>query len=699
VAGTLRRDIGGIGMVSRLLLNGAGVAMGMYLVPPAIAQEQRDAQGSAEPAHDDELAYPASFYATFGVQTAFDIIARTPGFIVSEGDDVRGFGGAAGNVLIDGQRPTVKTGGIADVLRRIPAARVDRVVLIRGGGLAAEAQGQTLVANVVLVAEDEEAGNITLTLARQRNGWIAPSAEISYGTGIGKWEVNGTASADIDREDVRGLYRILDDDRQLLQSWIEQAPSRSIETALSGSVSGPLAGGTLTVNARRSEDWFRDRIRLDVHAGPPTGPLLTQRSLDFDENYREIEVGADWSGQIWPDWTGKLVLLARPNYDRVDQGGANESGLTLSSLGQRAFEGVARSTLSRKAGSGLAPEIGVEVAQNRLHSVLDYAEEVDGTLIDVPLPGSDLKVTELRGEGFINLTLPVVRSVHGDLGLAAEWSRIRVVGDISNQRQFVYVKPSAALIWNISKRSQIRVGVRRTVDQLDFGDFAASVQSVEDRPISGNATLRPARITRASIKLDHRWGKTGAIAIDAYHERRDGVLDYVSTVSGGQAIGVAGNGSLWGLNIQGTLPLDRLLAGARLTADVTLRHSRLRDPLSGRPRALSGLPAREATFGFRHDWQRLKSSWGIDLIAPKTTPTFYVDEIERVRTSERLAIYAETSLVKGVRITLRARAVTGEDVSRRRDFFDRPGSGAYLGSQIRNRDRGARIVLGIVRGL
>lgn len=680
----------------------AGLWSALVLACPARAQDSPKAERSTDTARENEVVYAASFYSGLGAQTALDMLARTPGFVVAEGNDVRGFGGAASNVLIDGQRPTVKTGGIADVLRRIPAARVARVVLVRSGGLAAEAQGQTLVANVVLTENDPDksSGTLTMTVARQRNGWIAPSGDLSYDTTVGAWQLNGSASVTTDREDVRGLYSVFDAERRLTQSWVEQAPSRSIETALAGSISGPWAGGTLSLNLRRSQDWFRDRVRLDVHGGLPTGPLLTRRSFDFDESFHEIEVGGDWTGKVLTDWTGKLVLLARPSSNRIDQGGVTASRRTQSSQSKRAFEGVARVTLSRKAGD-VQIEIGGEVARNQLHSILDYAEGagVDGALVNVPLPGSDLRVSELRGEGFANLTVPLRRGLSAELGMAAEWSRIGVVGDISNQQQLVYLKPSAALLWDIGRHSQIRLGIRRTVDQLDFADFAASVQSGEDRPISGNAILRPARITRASLKLDHRWGKTGALSIDLYHERREGVLDYVPTISGGQAIGVAGNATLLAVEVQGTLPLDRLLSGARLTANLTLRHSRLSSPLSDQSRPLSGLAARVVTLGFRHDWRRLKSSWGIDYTSPGAIPIFYVDEVETEETAPRLAIYAETSLVAGVRITLRARAITGDDVQRRRDFFDRPGSGAPLGSQIRDRGRGARVVLSITRAL
>lgn len=91
----------------------------------------------AEPAFSqvaapDRQVYPAAYFAEFSPQTALDIATHTPGFVLVSGDEVRGFGGAAGNVLIDGARPASKSGGIEDVLRRIPAAQVERVEVIQG---------------------------------------------------------------------------------------------------------------------------------------------------------------------------------------------------------------------------------------------------------------------------------------------------------------------------------------------------------------------------------------------------------------------------------------------------------------------------------------------------------------------------------------------------------------------------------------
>lgn len=646
----------------------------------------------------DEVAFPAEFYANLGAQNALDMILGTPGFVLDEIKAVRGFGGAAGNVLIDGERPTTKAGSMADLLRRIPAARVRRIVLIRGGGLAAQAQGQTLVANVLLVADAANAGAITATTTLNRLTTPAPAAEVTYSWGLGRWTASGTLSVLVERRDVRGRYRILDADEMLLESWREHFPRRSAQSFAVGALRGPLMGGSLELNLRLAGDVYRDRQQLEIRSGPPSGPLIERRRLAIDEHYREIEVGADWSRALGAGWTLKLVSLVHDEFDRIRQAGVNEGGRTLSRLRQSPFEGLGRITAGRSGDHRLLPEIGAELAYTRLTSRLDFARDRGDGFQEVALPGSDTVAAEWRGEAFANLTARLARTAQVEAGIAGEWSRIGVTGDIAADRTLFYLKPSAALVWNVRPRIQLRLGVRRTVDQLEFEDFAASVQGVDDRPISGNARLRPARITRAAARVDGRWGKVGAVTAEAFFEHRQGVLDYVPTVSGGQTIGIAGDGRVAGATVQATVPVDAVLRNARVTVDATRRWTRLDGP-EARDRPLSGVAEREAKVAFRHDWTRLSSSWGAEWVAARTTRIFYVDEVERTRVRPLWTVYGETSLMKPMRISLTLRGLTGVATDRRRDFVDRFNDGPVTGSQLRRRSSGLQAILKIVRPL
>ena len=70
--------------------------------------EPGDAPVAAAAAEAAVTPYPAAFFAEGRPTSAFDMIGRLPGFTFARGEAVRGFAGAAGNVMIDGERPTSK---------------------------------------------------------------------------------------------------------------------------------------------------------------------------------------------------------------------------------------------------------------------------------------------------------------------------------------------------------------------------------------------------------------------------------------------------------------------------------------------------------------------------------------------------------------------------------------------------------------
>jgi hypothetical protein len=128
------------------LRTGLAAMSALALAPPSIAQE---APRSPE-ATSAVRTYDPAFFSRFNPVTAQDMVRQLPGFNIDSGSSLRGFGATAGNVLIDGQRPSLKT-SIYDELGRISAKSVERIELI--GAAAAgdiDVRGYTEIANVVL---------------------------------------------------------------------------------------------------------------------------------------------------------------------------------------------------------------------------------------------------------------------------------------------------------------------------------------------------------------------------------------------------------------------------------------------------------------------------------------------------------------------------------------------------------------------
>ncbi|MGF7153553.1 TonB-dependent receptor plug domain-containing protein [Novosphingobium gossypii] len=647
------------------------------------------------PAGPDPV-YPAEFYKPFQPQTALDMLERTPGFILAEGTSVRGFGNAAGNVLIDGQRPTVKGGGITEVLRRIAASRVERVVLLRGTD-AAEAQGQTLVANVVLRTDAAGSGNASLTLAHTADGRIAPSARISHARRIAGWQSSIELSGGTTRYPNDGIYLDRDGSGRLSSTRLEHTTANAPEYGLALSTSGPVAGGTLTVNLRLNKDAYSSQRGIDIFAGAAGGSPASRRDIAYDEKGRSGELGLDWTRRLGAGWTAKLVGLGRVERYVTDEDYVEGAYRGLSSQREKPTELVARATVTREGDHPIRPEFGGEIAYNRLSSRLDYAEDNGGGLIPVALANADTRVSEMRGEAFANLTVRMTGKLNLEAGVAVEYSRIRVTGEAAQEQSLSYFKPSAALVWSPLGSTQVRLGLRRTVDQLNFGDFAASVNQADGRPLGGNSGLRPARVTRALARIDHRWGKGGAIALEVYHQWHTGLLGYLVLPTGEDALGTIGDARQWGVKAQGTLPLGALLRGARLTVDGTWRGSRMHDPITGRHRRMDDIAAQTLTAEFRHDVPALKSSWGVNWTAAEQADVYYTGEVLRWRDHALWGAYVETTAFAGFKTTLTAKAINGADNARWRRFYTPSRAGRLSGSEQRSQKQGAIVSLALSR--
>src|SRR5438445_3299736 len=101
---------------------------------------------TAMPPSASRVAYDAAYYARFSPSTALDMINQTPGFALEDTGTRRGFAGASGNVLVDGEHPIAKSQSLSDILQRIPAKQVLRIELLRGGEAGADASGHAVIA-------------------------------------------------------------------------------------------------------------------------------------------------------------------------------------------------------------------------------------------------------------------------------------------------------------------------------------------------------------------------------------------------------------------------------------------------------------------------------------------------------------------------------------------------------------------------
>lgn len=653
------------------------MALALFIACTADLRAQSEAgQGGSK------VVYSTADYAAFSPQTALDMVRRTPGFVLDEGDaNVRGFGAAGGNLLIDGARPVSKA-GVLDALGRIAAAQVERIELIRNAATA-EAQGQSLVLNVVR-KQTSGSGAWSIEVEHNGNGKVYPRIEASRARQVGEWETSLRANAFWEEFPFYTVRQIRDAQGNLLFSLATDLPSTLANAYLSGDARRSLAEGEIKLTARagRYHYYYEQPGETFFGRAPDGQPDLLQRTR-FDERRWDLELGAEYS-RDFPVWRWKSLALAsvrdgeETQRDPIRTPDAVLVSNTLVDASAAPLEVVLRSTFARTGQQALQPELGAEIAFNRLDSEFTLAIDDGNGPTPITLPGANVRVEERRAEVFARTHWVATQSLSVDAELAMEASRITVSGDARQSQSFSFFKPSVVLTWQPSERLQWQVGARRRVGQLSFGDFAASASLTDGTSTAGNPDLGPDQTTRYFASLDLRGSGGLAANVEVFLERRQDVLEQVRLPSGGVGLANAGEADYDGLKASLTLPLDALLGSARINVDAEYVRTDFADPLIGGSRRLSRVYTPRINTEFRHDPVGHTFSWGLSWTQANTGYVYRVDEIDRVRTGDTLGAFIETGAFGPFRTRLALRNIGEQRNARERRFFDPDRDGSLV---------------------
>jgi hypothetical protein len=354
---------------------------------------------------------------------------------------------------------------------------------------------------------------------------------------------------------------------------------------------------------------------------------------------------------------------------------------------RRPMELLTRATIGQLTGA-FRPEFGVELAYNRLQSSIALESEAGGVVVPIPLPASDVVVAEWRGEAFANMVWQFAPRWTLESGLAPEQSRITVTGDVSGQNSFFFWKPSFAATFQPSATLQLRAGLRRTVGQLNFNDFAASANVEDDRLLAGNPDLGPDSVWRGSLTADYRLPSGFALNLEAFHEWRSDVLEQIVLPSGVAGLASAGSARVWGAQINGALPLKAVLPGGLIEVASLFREASFDDPVTVENRRVTGLTNPIITFNFRQDLTAQRFAWGVRYEPPREVFIFFANEAIVEERSGQLTAFAETTRFFGVRMQLEVRNIAGQEFPRDRLLFAPDRSGEFVGSEVLRCRRG-----------
>ena len=585
-------------------------------------------------------AYPAEFFASAQANTAREMVDRVPGFLFDGGDSVRGFAGAAGNVLVDGLRPSSKSDDLDSILRRIPAAQVARIDLIRGGAPGIDMQGKAVIANVVRKTGASSTGLVSL-----QNVWVARDGRQAPAIRLeGTRRDNGRAleaslivAGFTDDGAGDGTRRLSDGAGRLLGTAHDNSEADGTQLVATASYERPLLGGKLKLNAQVLGQIYTYDERVDPEAGAGIG-LQTERDR---ENKESTELGLHYNRDFGTALSAETVLL---------QSFAGEDYLALFKTPDEADrfrnqntqgETILRQTFTWRARPGLTVEAGGEGAYNWLASHTRFA--VNGA--PIALPAANVDVNELRGEGFLKATWQATPKLSIEAGLRFEASHIAADGDVTIAKTLSYPKPRLFVTWSPTADDQFRLRIEREVGQLDFNDFVASSSLSTGQILAGNPDLNPQQAWVYEGSYERRFLGDGSAVITLRHSELTDVVDRVPIFADSgpfDAPGNLGSGTKDELVATLNLPLKRFgVKGGLFRADVTWRDSKVLDPATGRERFISGLRPLVGELHYSQDLPQHHFKYGADVFLGFRERYFRLSQVETDSFAPIVTLFAE----------------------------------------------------------
>lgn len=607
-------------MARTLFLATVGVTALAFAQGAEGKQVAADAQSSrALPQRIGTAVYDAAYFAQFAPRTAYEIVQHVPGFQLDLGStqtvtgsvDVRGFAGTAGNVVINGERPSTKAETVDVTLQRIPAQRVVRVEVSPGDRFGSDYAGKSQVLNIVMSDEAGIDANVTAATKRWFTGYVNTDIQGSALIKRGASTINLSGGTGRNRQLEEGTDVLTDvltgqpvEFRRKRNSYFNRDPFLSGAWSLEHG-----SADAIHVNARwqpSSFDLFQSNRVFPANAPPHDDNLL--------QNYRDplLEIGADITR---PAGGGVIKLVAletrRKRHDldtylgRSDllPGAPVDNGFQQLARARR-NETIGRLSWTREQLWGISFEAGAEAAYNTLDSHVDFSSiGPDGNRIPIPLPIANATVTERRGEVYMSFGKTLSTGLRLDGGLNYEWSHLKVQGDANADRTLTFLKPNVSVDWKAPGGWHARASLRRTVAQLDFYDFISLADLSAQRVNGGNSQLQPQRTWELRGMLDRPLWRTGLLKLelgyDLVSKLQDRILLFDGRGVGFDSPGNLGTGRRYYAQLTIDTPLDRLWKGLHVKLDGTWQHTSVKDPVDGHSRKWSG---------YYPDWQ-----WNLDV--------------------------------------------------------------------------------------
>ena len=636
------------------------------------------AQTSTEPSQstDSTVTYPAAYFAEFEPVSVNDMLNQIPGIGLALDANAGGSSlnntanrglGASSQILIDGKRLAGKANEASEQLSRIAAGQVDYIEIIRGTSSELDVRSSGQLVNIVLLqsaSRSSLAGE--LAMVHFHDGEMRPEGLLAYSGQRGDLEYRLSAG-------VKTGYEMLESFELSLHPGLDYNDAIAFERereqttyTLNSNFTYQLsAADRLALNMLYNEsdppaELFRSTTNFNRN--PPT---ISYEREDLPSTSDNWEIGGDYEHGFAGGAKFKALFIVnekneattRERYVSSSPGGTETKNLYLDTK-SRYRERIARSSFTWSLAPNQGMELGVEGAQTIQDSALKRGLNVPGTRSDeygglVPIfqPNAVSTVEEQRYEVFGVHNWQINTRLSLETSLVAEFSEISQSGDVSNTRDFQFLKPKWDLRYNLSNSFQLRGTIDKFVSQLSFADFSANVNNRDDDQdtVAGNPSLEQEEWWRYTVNLDYRLPNDGGVLNSRlFYYDIDNTIGRIDITPPGKGVastnGNVGNGKVIGLNLDASIRLGMIgLPQGLLTAGVLVQDSYIDDPLIARERKVVPYDRGNFRLGFRHDLPALSMNYGFNYRdgIDGNRPFWDIDNVLYIGSSSNLTVFAE----------------------------------------------------------